>query len=352
MTRTKKVFVRLGLVLLSLIASVFAVEGWIRAFDPLGVSYYRDLRLYMFGARDLVLENGILPPDGCLAKHKPMLDMEFHTFRFMTNNLGLRAGSPNEVVPIREEARESKAWDKYRILFMGDSITLAWGVNDEDSWVRRIENSGRHADGKPLECLNAGNMQYDTVQSAALLHSLVDEVKPDLVVLNFYINDFKPTYSASLLDPTKRPKPPKRSALRKLLNRLKASFFDHFYGISGITSQRKVADGIHRFKDREYTLEQTAYYPQNWPRCEAALDRILEDSPKLVIFDHTQPKIPELVSWCEENDVPYIWLEFSNDEWWSGIHNSVADSHFNAKGNRLAAEKALKGLTEVGILSD
>jgi lysophospholipase L1-like esterase len=76
-----------------------------------------------------------------------------------------------------------------RILFLGDSITFGLGVNEEHTFVRRIEDlAGR--DGRHWETVNAAVNGLGTNGEIAVLHETGLSVEPDVVVLGFYLNDF------------------------------------------------------------------------------------------------------------------------------------------------------------------
>jgi hypothetical protein len=96
------------------------------------------------------------------------------------NSIGLRGDEP-----IRP-----KTASIYRILVLGDSITLGWGVNDDETFCCQLQQ--RLNEGTParhVEVINAGVAGYSTIQEAALLRRLAPELRPDLVLVGFYWND-------------------------------------------------------------------------------------------------------------------------------------------------------------------
>ena len=50
--------------------------------------------------------------------------------------------------------------------------------------------------------------------------------------------------------------------------------------------------------------------------------------------------------------VPWYDLTFTDGEWARDVRNSLADSHANALGNRLLADKALRALRAAGVLAE
>jgi lysophospholipase L1-like esterase len=87
--------------------------------------------------------------------------------------------------------RNSEVGEKQgpRILFLGDSITFADYLLEEETFVRLVEQSARR-DGRSWEAINAGIAAISLKTELALLLETGLQVEPDLVVLGFYLNDF------------------------------------------------------------------------------------------------------------------------------------------------------------------
>ncbi len=79
-----------------------------------------------------------------------------------------------------------------RILFLGDSITFADYLPEQETFVRRIESMARQ-DGRGWETINAGVGAIDTRTELAILMEQGLLLKPDMVVLCHYLNDFLPS---------------------------------------------------------------------------------------------------------------------------------------------------------------
>jgi hypothetical protein len=83
----------------------------------------------------------------------------------------------------------------YRIMMLGDSTTLGWGVPLEDTTARLLEReleAAAHGSQRRFEVLNAGVGNYNTVQEVASYRQKGRRFKPDLVVLVYFINDAEP----------------------------------------------------------------------------------------------------------------------------------------------------------------
>jgi hypothetical protein len=94
----------------------------------------------------------------------------------------------------REFTRE-KPLGVYRIMMLGDSTTLGWGVREEDTAAKFLERK-LNVDPPPgynkVEVMNTGVGNYDTVQEVTYYETTGRTYHPDLVVLVYFINDPEP----------------------------------------------------------------------------------------------------------------------------------------------------------------
>jgi len=81
--------------------------------------------------------------------------------------------------------------DSHRMVFLGDSLTFAWGVASSDSFESLLEDelSGM----LPTEILNFGTGNYNTEQEVNLFLEKGLKYAPDEVVLWYFLNDAEPT---------------------------------------------------------------------------------------------------------------------------------------------------------------
>ncbi len=100
-----------------------------------------------------------------------------HTFRH--NSLGLR-GSKEYILEKQTE---------HRILFLGDSFTYGFGVNDDQTFAYLTEKRLLN-DRLSVEVMNAGNSGKGTDYELRFFQVLGHKYKPDLVILCFCANDF------------------------------------------------------------------------------------------------------------------------------------------------------------------
>ena len=76
----------------------------------------------------------------------------------------------------------------YRVLILGDSTTLGWGVKAEDTAAKILEREL----GPRFEVINAGVGNYGTVQEFSYYKTRGRLFHPDLVILQYFINDPEP----------------------------------------------------------------------------------------------------------------------------------------------------------------
>jgi GDSL-like Lipase/Acylhydrolase family len=82
----------------------------------------------------------------------------------------------------------------YRIVMLGDSTTFGWGVPVEQTVAKILErqlNAIAH-EGRRFEVLNAGVGNYGTVQEFNHYQTYDRAFHPDLVILQYFINDPEP----------------------------------------------------------------------------------------------------------------------------------------------------------------
>jgi hypothetical protein len=117
-----------------------------------------------------------------------------NSVRMSVNSLGLRG----------EEVGAEKPPGMYRILGLGDSFAFGEGVKDDDTFLHRLQlrlNATPHQANNPTiqqsnnppatryEVLNAGVQGYNTRDEVVYLEHRWLALKPDLVLIVFYIND-------------------------------------------------------------------------------------------------------------------------------------------------------------------
>ncbi|HOK40033.1 MAG TPA: SGNH/GDSL hydrolase family protein [bacterium] len=97
---------------------------------------------------------------------------------------------------------ELKNKTKKRILFLGDSITFGDYLAETETFVRLVENIYNTKNSNPqnqIETINAGVGSIGLESEIAILKETGLSVKPDIVILDFYLNDFEQSPGVKLL---------------------------------------------------------------------------------------------------------------------------------------------------------
>ena len=84
-----------------------------------------------------------------------------------------------------------------RIVFLGDSLTFGWGVEEEDSFGNMMEKMLNEL--SPTEIINFGTGNYNTEQEVHLFLQKGLKYNPDKVVVFYFINDAEITPGKSKL---------------------------------------------------------------------------------------------------------------------------------------------------------
>ena len=81
-----------------------------------------------------------------------------------------------------------------RIIMLGDSLTFGWGVRAEDTPSKLLEaRLNSQAGHRKFEVINAGIGNYNSSMEVHAFMRKWSTLKPDLVILNYFINDAEPT---------------------------------------------------------------------------------------------------------------------------------------------------------------
>lgn len=163
----KKIFIRIGLVLLGLLAAFVIAEVAVRIFmpqttRPIGVSYDPDL-------------GSIHTP----SQRGTVRDLRFYTYTYANNSMGFRGP---------EEYTLEKPG--FRVLALGDSFTYGAGVNDDEVFTRRAREYLARATSAPVEVMNAGNSGKGTDYALKFFTARGYRFQPDVTAVFFYWNDY------------------------------------------------------------------------------------------------------------------------------------------------------------------
>ncbi|MBI1381708.1 MAG: hypothetical protein GC161_11555 [Planctomycetaceae bacterium] len=339
------------------IAALFALDTLAFRFDVGGIRYPEQVMAYRTQAVEPRWQraDGSLDLDGMLFRQRPGLDLDLGSHRLSTNALGLRG--PEIALP--------KPTGHYRVLMIGDSVVYGWGVDDADTFVRRLEVewNGR-GDWRTYEIINAGHLVYDTVQQLALLRELGPVVQPDFVVLVYVVNDVEPTRDLveDHLGLPREPDPmvesgaPEPSWLADAAANIHP-IWPHLAALLRLEAQRSERYGalLERHGGR-WIPEEHGAGPRGWERSRAALLDMSATCDSwgvpFLVLDHSFPPVPSLELLCREHGIDWADFRFTGAEQGLDIRNSRSDSHANSEGHRLLLEKLRAALAARGLPPD
>jgi len=181
-----------------------------------------------------------------------------------------------------------------RILMLGDSLTFDWGVPGDKTYSKRLEQMLRQS-GRDAEVINTGVGNYNTEMEVAYFLERGVKLRPQYVVLNYFINDAEPTpsYDTSLLERHSRAFVYFASrtdmALRQASMASKAGWQDYYASLykqgDGLA---RVAAAIEKLATRcreEGIVLYLANYPElrnphdyPFPYVDSAIERIAADN--------------------------------------------------------------------------
>jgi lysophospholipase L1-like esterase len=123
---------------------------------------------------------------GQVFEHRPLAAARLMDVDLSINSDGLR----DQEYPIESERA-------HRMIFLGDSLTLGWGVEQEDTFESLLEERFNAQGRGQVEILNFGIGNYNTAQEVALFAKKGLKYHPDKVVVFYFVNDAEPTPQAS-----------------------------------------------------------------------------------------------------------------------------------------------------------
>lgn len=118
--------------------------------------------------------------DAVIYAHKP--SMKF------TNKYGVDV-EYNSLGFIGKEI-QPKSGNIFRILGIGDSITAAEYLRDDERYLNKLTAILTEKANRPVEVINAGISGYNTWQELELLRSKGLSVRPNLIIVGVCLNDF------------------------------------------------------------------------------------------------------------------------------------------------------------------
>jgi lysophospholipase L1-like esterase len=162
------------LILGTLVVMAGVLEAMCRTVIDTGLNYHIEMWKYATQVKRIA-DN---PEVG--HEHRPGVSARLMSVDVAINHLGLRNAEVGE-----------KRNGTTRILMLGDSVTFGWGVPQDQTMSAVLGR--RLAESRPVEVINTGVGNYNTAMEVAYFRTRGVQLAPDLVILNFFINDAEPT---------------------------------------------------------------------------------------------------------------------------------------------------------------
>lgn len=339
-----RVLLRVLAVLAGLLLAVIVSEGVVVLLDPYGApTQAHNGRLYQEEMVELDTASARL------FRHRPSARVEMRGHVFETNSRGLRG--PELEIPKPDGVK--------RLVFLGDSVVLGWGVAQEDTFVARTQAALRQATGERWETVNAGHLLHDTTQELAVLEEVGLAYEPDVLVLVYVENDIVLTRSVFELqgresDEELSPEARKILARTRQLARIQPylpnihAALEFLYVRSSPAGQQGSA---------EHAGELGLSLEAGWEASRDALLRLRDQAAErgipFAVFDYRRdtPLAEKVAAFCAIEDIPYASIAFTPEEEAQGVENSPADTHANPRGHRFLTEHVLRALRETELVT-
>ncbi|MEL6431065.1 MAG: SGNH/GDSL hydrolase family protein, partial [Planctomycetota bacterium] len=325
--RARRAAPRLAALLLGTFLAAGLAESYLRRFDPLGFSYYREVSRY------LQLR---VPDEELLFVHPASETHRLDGVEVRFNALRMRGPE----VPPPDAAR--------RVLFLGDSVTFGWGVDEDHTFAARVArglSDGRGAGLRTVApgdldwaALNAGVCSYNTRQEAAWLEREGFDLGPELIVLTIVDNDV-----LDLRDKWSREAGRQLRLAQRIHTALKGSYLYKLL----LHAFNHGPDGVALHGANQDLPEDDP----GWRSSLEALERIVaacegRGVPLVLVYYRVvrRPFTDRYLASIERTVAPrgvvdtVTWFEDAPVEAWV---NSIVDSHPNARAHAVLAERLL-----------
>lgn len=326
MTRLREVAINATVIVCTAAMIAAALEFAVVPIVDDGMQY--DLEMWKYASRvKRVSENAELGH-----AHRPNARARLMGVDVATNSLGLR---DREIDSARKPGTT-------RILMLGDSITLGWGVPQDLTVSQRLDRALRP---EGVEVINSGVGNYNTRMEAEYFLTEGHKLKPDIVVLNYFINDAEPIPSYD----------------NSFLERHSKAYV--YFSSRWDAAMRSTAGSGRQTDWKTYyrNLYDERANPGGWAGAEKAIERVAafcrDNKIRFMIVDYPElrelrpypfPDVPaRLRALADRLGVPFVDLLPSvQNEPPASLWVTVPDPHPNARATELFAAALLAPLRE------
>jgi lysophospholipase L1-like esterase len=280
-------------------------------------------------------------------RHRPNTSVQFDASNVRTDSNGLRG--PERARPKPEGVK--------RILFLGDSITLGMGVEENETFVECTARALAGATGETWEGVNAGHLMYDTRQELATLEEIGFGYEPDVVVLVYTNNDVvstRKTYEKVRESPREMTAEAQEFlAMSRRLGRIRPYLPNLF---SLLHMSLKLANPGGQMGSLEGAEAIGLSLEEGWNASREALLKMREECGErgipfaVVTFERAGWAVPRVLELCKARSIPCTPIGFLDEEYRQGLQISKADPHPNARGHAILTRNLLAYLRESGMI--
>lgn len=255
------------------------------------------------------------------------------------------------------EIDATNASGAYRVAFIGDSFTFGQGIATHERMTNLLERELR-ARGRNIEVLNFGNAGDNTADQIVALRKLLPHVRPNFVVLQWFVNDVELPASSSSARPANGPSgsPSLVNEVKSGMRHISALYFlaaEVWHAALTEMGRGYLEDMRQRFGDPSSPASL---------RAEAALAEFVRTSrdagvpvgfvliPHLGMSEETGSPFDFLhdrvAAFCDREEIPLVDLRKAFNPYLRGSRYAELwvnrfDSHMGPLANRLAAAEIL-----------
>ncbi len=165
----KHILTNVFIVISSLLIGFFFAEVALRLINSSGNNY--DIEMWQYSKKLKKISSNV----SLGHEHVKSSNAILQNVEVRTNSLGMRGPEPKQVF-------------ERRILFLGSSITMGWGVEEGNIFTTIIEKKFK-LDGFEVDILNSGVGNYNTERYIENFFLNLEILKPDDIVIHYFIND-------------------------------------------------------------------------------------------------------------------------------------------------------------------
>jgi lysophospholipase L1-like esterase len=254
-----------------------------------------------------------------------------------TNNVGYRS----------DEVSLDKPSGRTRVMMLGDSVLFGWGVKQDETVSARLQAAWRSA-GRDIEVINTGVGNYNTIMEVEQFLTRGYKFKPDVVILNYFINDAEPVprYDVGWLERISAARVyfgSRVDVIERLLGYRQQTDWQQYY--HGLYDEARNPGGWRGV--REAVSKLAAYCKQNGIRL------LIVHYPEIRILQPYPFKREEqlLAVLAQEQNVPYLdLLDSVKDQKPSDLWVTPPDPHPNGRAHGLFARALRQWIDARGLL--